>query len=138
LPQLRHKLALARAGLVDGPLEYSTEHRSKLLRKLEQSWSLRELQPRRQLKIPLDSKLCTRYQISSGVVVSGILTRNSSVFQELQVYRLPSYLTGLKSKLWRHELVEANAVHFKVDSTQDLLVLLEYSGTRDPAYNDCR
>jgi hypothetical protein len=111
--------------------------RSKLLRKLEQSWSHRELQPRRQLKVAF-SNSCIQYQVSSGVVVSRVLAQNSSILQELQVYRLPSHLTGLKAKLWRHELVEANIMHFKVDPIQDLLVLLEHSGTRHPVNDGYR
>ncbi|KAG9097091.1 hypothetical protein FRC06_007978 [Ceratobasidium sp. 370] len=122
--QLQYKFALARAGLVDGIIKYSMEDRLRLLRQLEQNWYPLELKPRRQLKV-LYSSPCMKSEVSSGFVVSGIISRNSNWFQELQIYRLPSYLPDLKAKLWKHQLAEKHVQYFKADPVQDLLVLLE-------------
>ncbi|KAG8763106.1 hypothetical protein FRC12_008717 [Ceratobasidium sp. 428] len=135
--QLYYKLALGRAGLVDGVFKYSMEERLKLLRQLEQNWYPHELKPRRQLKIPYSSP-CTQVEVSSGFVISGIISRNSQYFQELQIYRLPSYLPTLKAKLWTHRLAETHVQCFKADPVQDLLVLLETPDVVPTNYEDHR
>ncbi|KAG8687747.1 hypothetical protein FRC08_011822 [Ceratobasidium sp. 394] len=124
--RLQYKFALARAGLVDGIIKYSMEDRLRLLHQLEQNWYPTELKPRRQLKVQYSSP-CTKSEISSGFVVSGIISRNSNCFQELQIHRLPSYLPDLKAKLWKHQLADKNVQNFKADPVQDLLVLLATS-----------
>ncbi|KAF8755319.1 hypothetical protein RHS01_05679 [Rhizoctonia solani] len=125
-PQLYHKLSLARASLADtlyGVQNKSLQDRTRLVLELEQRWWSRALSSRRQLKIPLDNP-CIEYQICNGVIVTGVLSSTGDSLQELQVYRLPSYLTGLKSKLWRHKLEKDSSVRqLKVDPSQDLLVL---------------
>ncbi|KAG8691229.1 hypothetical protein FRC11_005727 [Ceratobasidium sp. 423] len=131
-PQLYHGLSLARAGLVDtlyGAKNNSLLDRKRLVADLERRWWPRGLLPRRQLKIPLDNP-CVDYQVYNGIIIAGILSSTGDSLHELQVYRLPSYLTGLKSKLWKHKLeVEANICQTKVDPSQDLLVLV---GTKVP------
>ncbi|KAJ1303321.1 hypothetical protein OPQ81_011517 [Rhizoctonia solani] len=131
-PQLYYKLSLARAGLVDtlyGVQSNSIQHRTRLLADLERRWWSRGLSSRRQLKILLDNP-CVDYQVCNGIITAGILSSTGDSLQELQVYRLPSYLTGLKSKRWKHELeVDMNILQAKVDPSQDLLVLI---GARIP------
>ncbi|KAG9119024.1 hypothetical protein FRC07_006172 [Ceratobasidium sp. 392] len=135
--QLSLELALARAGLVDGVLERPVADRLKLLRQLEENWYPQDLKPRRQLKIRYQSP-CTQADVSSGFVVSGIISRNSQYFEELQVYRLPSYLSPIKAKLWKHQLVETHIQSFKADPVQDLLVLLETPEAGPVDYDDHR
>ncbi|CAE6533130.1 unnamed protein product, partial [Rhizoctonia solani] len=131
-PQLYHKLSLARAGLVDtlyGVQNNSLRERTRFVADLERRWCPRGLSSRRQLKIPLDNP-CTDYQICNGIIVTGILSSTGDSLYELQVYRLPSYLTGLKSKLWKHKLeVNTSIRQTKADPSQDLLVLV---GTKIP------
>ncbi|CAE6464397.1 unnamed protein product [Rhizoctonia solani] len=126
-PQLYHRLSLARAGLVDtlyGVQKNPLQDRTRLVAGLERHWWPRGLVSRRQLKILLDNP-CVDYQICNGIIVAGILSSTGDSLHELQVYRLPSYLTGLKSKLWKHKLeVEMNIRQTKVDPSQDLLVLV--------------
>ncbi|KAL5632619.1 hypothetical protein ACGC1H_005538 [Rhizoctonia solani] len=131
-PQLYHRLALARAGLVDtfySVQNNSLRYRTRLVADLERRWCSRSLFSRRQLKILLDNP-CLDYQICNGVIVTGILSPTGDSLHELQVYRLPSYLTGLKSKLWKHKLqVDTRICQMKADPSQDLLVLV---GTKMP------
>ncbi|CAE7208817.1 unnamed protein product, partial [Rhizoctonia solani] len=125
--QLYHKLSLARAGLMDtlySKQRNSLQDRTRILADLERRWWPRGLSSRRQLKIPLDNP-CIDYQICNGVIVTGILSSAGDSLNELQVYRLPSYLTGLKSKLWKHKLEADTSIRqTKVDPSQDLLVLI--------------
>lgn len=111
---------------------YGTRHvslteRSKLVTGLERIWHPQLLLSRRQLKITLDNP-CVNYQACNGAIIVATLSPTGRSLHEIQVYRLPSYLTGLKSKLWKHKLAtDANINQFKVDPGQDLLVLVGIS-----------
>lgn len=129
-PRLYHQWLLARAGLADsyyGIHHVSLTDRSKLVTGLERIWHPQLLLSRRQLKITLENP-CVNYQVCNGAIIVGMLSPTGHSLHELQVYRLPSYLTGLKSKLWKHKIAaDANINQFKVDPGQDLLVLVGMS-----------
>ncbi|QRV92505.1 F-box protein [Ceratobasidium sp. AG-Ba] len=122
-PELHYRLALAKAGVVDGVTGQPVEERLQLLRRLEQSWYPDMLKPRKQFRV-LFSRPFTRTDVNAGFVISGMVPRSAQDYEELQIYRLPSTLPNLKAKSWRHVL-DSNIRYYKADPVQDMLALLE-------------
>ncbi|KDQ56112.1 hypothetical protein JAAARDRAFT_36900 [Jaapia argillacea MUCL 33604] len=117
-PGLQYKIELAIAGMVDGPnSNMTTEERRRRLANYQESWAnLRWKQEEVLQALDGDADL---WELDGDVLaLSG---ESDSLF----LRQLPGIARGIPSKNWKIKGVGSEFNDFKVDSTQDLVVLVE-------------